>query len=60
MLEQTRAKCEKNAKEIDRTKANFENNVKPLVEKLAGLTGVAEDLLKEAITTTKAVRAFEE
>merc|ERR1711939_824835 len=40
-------------------KMNFENNVVPLIDKLSGLNGVAESLLKEAITKTKAVREFE-
>jgi len=39
---------------------NFGNNVAPLVDKLAGLNGVAEDLLKEAMTKTTVVRTFEE
>jgi hypothetical protein len=60
MLDQTMKKAEKMAKEIKRTQNNFNNNVRPLVDKLAGLTGVAESLLKEAITTTAAVRRFEE
>jgi len=38
---------------------NFENNVVPLIDKLSGLNGVAESLLKEAITKTKVVREFE-
>ena len=42
------------------TKNNFVNNVAPLVDKLSGLEGVAEDLLKEAMTKTTMVREFEE
>jgi hypothetical protein len=59
LLDQTLKKCEANAKSIERTKENFENNVVPLVEKLKGLNGVAADLLQEALTKTKAVREFE-
>jgi hypothetical protein len=53
-------KAERAAKDIDRTKLNFSNNVVPLVGKLEGLNGVAEDLLKEAMDSTTVVRAFEE
>lgn len=60
MLDQTLKKAEAAARDIDRTKENFENNVAPLVRKLAGLNGVAEDLLKEAMTKTTLVREFEE
>jgi len=60
MLDQTLKKAEAAARDIDRTKANFENNVAPLVGKLAGLNGVAEDLLREAMTKTTMVREFEE
>ena len=60
MLDQTLKKCEKNARDISRTKMNFENNVAPLVGKLGGLTGVANDLLKEALSKTSIVRDFEE
>lgn len=60
MLDQTLKKAEAAARDIDRTKAHFENSVAPLVSKLAGLTGVAEDLLKEAMTKTTMVREFEE
>lgn len=60
LLDQTLKKAEKAARDIDRTKLNFENNVAPLVGKLAGLNGVAEDLLREAMTKTTVVREFEE
>jgi len=60
MLDQTLKKAERAARDIDRTKANFQNNVAPLVDKLKGLNGVAEDLLKEAMTKTTMVREFEE
>jgi len=60
MLDQTLKKCEKNARDIRGTKDNFSNNVAPLVGRLAGLTGVAEDLLREALTKTTIVRNFEE
>lgn len=60
MLDQTLKKAEKAARDIDRTKSNFENNVAPLVDKLKGLNGVAEDLLREAMTKTTVVREFEE
>jgi hypothetical protein len=60
MLDQTLKKAEKAANAIDRTKENFQNNVAPLVSKLAGLNGVAEDLLREAMTKTTVVREFEE
>lgn len=59
LLDQTLKKCEANTAQINRTKQNFDNNVVPLIEKLKGLNGVAEDLLKEALTKTKAVREFE-
>jgi len=49
MLDQTLKKAERAARDIDRTKMNFQNNVAPLVGKLKGLNGVAEDLLKEAM-----------
>merc|ERR1712072_187835 len=51
---------EKAARDIDRTKSNFTNNVAPLVDKLKELNGVAEDLLNEAMTKTTVVREFEE
>lgn len=60
LLDQTLKKAEKAARDIDRTKMNFENNVAPLVGKLAGLNGVAEDLLRESMTQTTTVRLFEE
>jgi len=60
MLDQTLKKAEAAARDIDRTKENFENNVAPLVSKLAGLNGVAEDLLREAMSKTTLVREFEE
>jgi len=60
LLDQTLKKAEKAARDIDRTKLNFENNVAPLVGRLAGLNGVAEDLLREAMTKTTVVREFEE
>lgn len=60
MLDQTLKKAERAARDIDRTKLNFENNVAPLVDKLKGLNGVAEDLLREAMTKTTVVREFEE
>lgn len=60
MLDQTLKKAEAAARDIDRTKENFENNVAPLVDKLKGLNGVAEDLLREAMTKTTVVREFEE
>jgi len=60
MLDQTLKKAEAAARDIDRTKENFENNVAPLVGRLAGLNGVAEDLLREAMTKTTVVREFEE
>lgn len=60
LLDQTLKKAERAAKDIDRTKLNFSNNVVPLVGKLEGLNGVAEDLLKEAMESTTVVRAFEE
>jgi len=60
MLDQTLKKAEAAARDIDRTKSNFENNVAPLVDKLQGLNGVAEDLLREAMTKTTMVREFEE
>lgn len=60
MLDQTLKKCERAARDIETTKMNFGNNVAPLVEKLAGLNGVAEDLLREAMTKTTVVREFEE
>jgi len=60
MLDQTLKKAEKAARDIDRTKLNFENNVAPLVDKLKGLNRVAEDLLRESMTKTTLVREFEE
>ena len=60
LLDQTLKKSEKAANAIDRTKTNFANNVAPLVDKLAGLNGVAEDLLRESMTQTTMVREFEE
>lgn len=60
MLDSTLKKAEKAARDIDRTKENFENNVAPLVDRLKGLNGVAEDLLKEAMGKTTMVREFEE
>lgn len=60
MLDSTLKKAEKAARDIDRTKENFENNVAPLVDRLKGLNGVAEDLLKEAMGKTTVVREFEE
>lgn len=60
LLDQTLKKAEKAARDIDRTKMNFANNVAPLVGKLSGLNGVAEDLLREAMTKTTVVREFEE
>jgi len=60
MLDQTLKKAERAARDIDRTKLNFQNNVAPLVDKLKGLNGVAEDLLREAMTKTTVVREFEE
>jgi len=60
MLDSTLKKAERAARDIDRTKANFENNVAPLVDQLKGLNGVAEDLLKEAMSKTTMVREFEE
>jgi len=60
MLDSTLKKAEKAARDIDRTKENFENNVAPLVDRLKGLNGVAEDLLKEAMSKTTMVREFEE
>jgi len=60
MLDQALKKAEKAARDIDRTKMNFQNNVAPLVDKLKGLNGVAEDLLNEAMTKTTVVREFEE
>jgi len=60
LLDQTLKKAEAAARDISRTKSNFENNVAPLVDKLKGLNGVAEDLLREAMTKTTMVREFEE
>lgn len=60
MLDQTLKKAERAARDIDRTKHNFQNNVAPLVDKLKGLNGVAEDLLREAMNKTTVVREFEE
>ena len=60
MLDQTLKKAERAARDIDRTKMNFENNVAPLVDRLKGLNGVAEDLLAEAMSKTTMVREFEE
>jgi len=60
LLDQTLKKAEKAANAIDRTKTNFANNVAPLVDKLSGLNGVAEDLLRESMTQTTMVREFEE
>jgi uncharacterized protein YoxC len=59
MLDQTLKKAERAANEIDKTKMNFTNNVKPLVGKLVGLNGVAHDLLQEAYDKTAVVRDFE-
>lgn len=60
LLDQTLKKAEKAANAIDRTKMNFANNVVPLVDRLEGLNGVAEDLLRESMTQTTVVREFEE
>lgn len=60
MLDQTLKKAEKAARAIDREKNNFTNSVVPLVDKLEGLNGVAEDLLREAMNKTTLVRQFEE
>lgn len=60
MLDQTLKKAERAQRDIGMTKNNFVNNVAPLVDKLSGLEGVAEDLLKEAMTKTTMVREFEE
>lgn len=56
MLDQTLKKAEKAAQAIDREKNNFTNSVVPLVDKLEGLNGVAEDLLREAMNKTTLVR----
>lgn len=56
MLDQTLKKAERAQRDIGMTKNNFANNVAPLVEKLAGLNGVAEELLKEAMDKTTLVR----
>lgn len=60
MLDQTLKKAERAQRDIGMTKDNFVNNVAPLVDKLAGLNGVAEDLLAEAMAKTTLVRQFEE
>lgn len=60
MLDSTLKKAERAASQIKGTKADFENNVAPLVEQLKGLTGVANELLKEAMDKTTIVREFEE
>lgn len=60
LLDQTLKKAEAAARDIDRTKNNFQNNVAPLVDKLKGLNKVAEDLMREAMNATTAVRVFEE
>lgn len=56
----TKNKAKKNMDGINQTKRNFEHNVKPLVAKLAGLNGVADELLREAISKTTLIQNFEE
>jgi len=45
-------------KEVKNAQADFQNNVVPLVSKMDGLNGVADDLLKEAVDKTSIVRDF--
>jgi len=44
-LVQTYKKAESSMKEVKKAQADFENNVVPLVSKMEGLNGVADDLL---------------
>jgi len=59
MLDQTLKAGRKNIGNIKTTKENFDNHTGPLLEKLKGLNGVSESLLRDALEKTKAVKQFE-
>lgn len=58
-LDKTLKASRRNIGNIKTTKENFENHTGPLLEKLKGLNGVSETLLKDALAKTSAIKGFE-
>lgn len=58
-LDSVMKKANKNAEQLEVSRAHLENSVQPLVKKLDGLNGVTEDLLVEAMGNRSVVKNFE-
>jgi len=59
MLDKTLKANRRNMGTLTIAKKSFDDHTGPLLEKLKGLNGVSETLLKDALEKTKAVKQFE-